>query len=77
MRSLVVTAVVTPEHTVTVTVPSDIPPGPHQAVLVIEEQVQPPPQELPDFLHWPAHDVALVDPSFTFRREDIYGDDGR
>ncbi|HKI31909.1 MAG TPA: hypothetical protein VKA46_08570 [Gemmataceae bacterium] len=77
MRSLVVTAVVTPEHTVTVTVPGDIAPGPHQVVLVIQEDVQPLPQGQPDFLNWPAHPVALVDPSFTFRREDLYGDDGR
>jgi hypothetical protein len=26
---------------------------------------------------WPVHDAALADPSFTMRREDLYGDDGR
>jgi hypothetical protein len=77
MRSLVVTAVVTPEHTVTLTVPPDIAPGPHQVVLVIEEAVQSPRQDVPDFLNWPAHNVGPVDPSCTYRREDIYGDDGR
>lgn len=77
MRSLVVTAVVTPEHTLTVAVPADIPPGPHQVVLVIDGADQPSFQGPPDFLNWPAHDVALVDPSCTFRREDLYGDDGR
>jgi hypothetical protein len=78
MRSLVVTAVVTPEHTVTVTVPPDIPPGPHQAVLVIAEEVQQPSRGQPDIRNWPPpHDVGPVDPNMTFRREDMYGDDGR
>ena len=26
---------------------------------------------------WPGHDAKLNDPTCTFRREDIYGDDGR
>lgn len=31
-----------------------------------------------DPLAWPPpHDVGLTDPDFTFRREDLYGDDGR
>jgi len=78
MRSLVVTAVVTPEHTVTVAVPADIPPGPHEVVLVIREEVQLSGPGHPDFLNWPPpHDTGLVDPNMTFRREDIYGDDGR
>lgn len=26
---------------------------------------------------WPVHDAALVDPNFTMRREELYGDNGR
>jgi hypothetical protein len=77
MRSLVVTAVVTAEHTLTVVVPPDISPGPHQVVLVIDESRPQPPPGLPDFRNWPAHEGTFVDPSCTFRREDLYGDDGR
>lgn len=77
MRPLVVTAVVTPEHTLTVAVPADITPGPHQVVVVIEEEARQPVPGLPDFRDWPAHEGAFVDPSCTFRREDLYGDDGR
>jgi hypothetical protein len=78
VRSLAVTAIVTPDHTVTVTVPPDIPPGPRQVVLVIAEEVQQPAQGRPDIRNWPPpHDVGPVDPNMTFRREDMYGDDGR
>jgi hypothetical protein len=77
MRSLVLTAVVTPEHTVTIAVPPDIPPGPHEVVLVIQEEVQTATKGVPDFLNWPAHPVGPTDPSCTYRREDLYGDDGR
>jgi len=80
VRSLVVTAVVSQEHTLTVPVPVDIPPGPHQVVIVIDEAAQaaqPPTPGRPDFLNWPAHEGVFVDPTCTFRREDMYGDDGR
>jgi len=77
MRWLVTTAVVTPEHTVTLKVPPDLAPGPHQVVLVIDEDVHPSAKGQPDFQNWPAHNVGPVDPNMTFRREDIYGDDGR
>jgi hypothetical protein len=78
MRSLVVTAVVTPEHTVTVAVPPDIPPGPRQVVLVIAEEAQQATQGQPDIRNWPPpHKTGPVDPNMTFRREDLYGDDGR
>jgi hypothetical protein len=77
MRSLVVTAVVTPQHTLTIAVPADISPGPHQVVLVIDEAGKQPVQGPPDFLAWPAHEGGPVDPFCTFRREDLYGDDGR
>jgi len=76
MRSLAVTAVVTPDHTLTVAVPADIAPGPHRVVVMIQDGV-PPPQGQSDFLNWPAHAAAPADPSCTFRREDLYGDDGR
>jgi hypothetical protein len=77
MRSLAVTAVVTPDHTLTVAVPADIAPGPHRVVVLIQDDVPPPPQGRPDFFAWPAHAAAPADPSCTCRRANLYGDDGR
>ena len=76
MRTLTATAVVNENHTLTVEVPADISPGIHEVVVVIQH---PEPQQRPNelFRDWPAHNVGLVDPTMTFRREDIYGDDGR
>lgn len=76
MRALTATAVVRPDHTLTLQVPPDIPPGVHQVVVVLQDEAQP---AKPDqaFVDWPAHPVGLLDPAMTFRREDIYGDAGR
>jgi hypothetical protein len=74
MRTIETTAEVTPEHTLTIQLPADIPPGPHRVVLVIESGERKVPLPWKD---WKPHDVGLVDPNFTFRREDLYGDDGR
>ena len=73
MRTIETRAVVTADHTITLTVPSDIPPGECRVVLVIENGTPP---VLP-WTGWKPHDVRLVDPNDTFRREDLYGDDGR
>jgi hypothetical protein len=75
MRTLTIKAVITADHTLTVPVPADVSPGVHQVTVVIEEApLAPEPGSLMD---WPAHDAALVEPKNTFRREDLYGDDGR
>ena len=76
MRTIKTTAMITAEGTLTVQVPSDIPPGPHHVVVWIDDdhgalsEARP----LHDFLvmhvgAWPA-DLSL-------RREDLYGDEGR
>ena len=75
MRTITATGVVSPDHSLTVTVPADIPPGPQTVVVVLEEsprvsqarralQLTPPP-------------IGLADPQCSFRRKDEYGDDGR
>jgi hypothetical protein len=76
MRAITTTAVVRPDHTLTVQIPADIPPGQIQVVVVLPEDATRP-QPGQSVTDWPAHDVGLVDPTMTFRREDIYGDDGR
>jgi hypothetical protein len=76
MRTLTATAVISPNHTLTMQVPADLTPGVHEVVVLIQE-----PAALAQssglFRDWPAHNVGLIDPSMTFRREDLYGDDGR
>jgi hypothetical protein len=76
MRAITATAIVRPDHTLTVQLPADIAPGIHQVVVVFQEEAPRPPQEQM-FKDWPAHDVGPADPPCTYRREDIYGDDGR
>jgi hypothetical protein len=75
MRTVETTATVTPDHTVTVRVPDDIPAGACRVVLVIDAAPPAPTGQYPFGIK--PHDVGLVDPNFTFRREDLYGDDGR
>jgi hypothetical protein len=60
----------------TLRLPPDIPPGPHEAVVVIEEALA---QEQAPIREWlPRHDVPWpFSPTETFRREEMYGDDGR
>jgi hypothetical protein len=75
MRTITATGVVSPDHTLTVSVPADIPPGPQTVVVVLEES--PPVSQSPWALQLTPHPVGLVDPHRSFRREDVYGDDGR
>lgn len=75
MHTIETTAVVTPEHTVTVTLPLEIEPGEYDLILVV--RTPPPKAESLSFADWPPHVNTLVDPTCTFRREDLYGDDDR
>ncbi|MEW6299814.1 MAG: hypothetical protein AB1671_19140 [Thermodesulfobacteriota bacterium] len=80
MRTIETRVTVTPDGQLTVKVPApaDIPPGEHRAVLVIDEHVAPASMRVPKpplrlkvwkWEAWPA--------DATFRREDLYEDDGR
>lgn len=73
MRTIETTAVVSADHTMTLTVPADIPAGACKVVVVVE--APPPRKSVTD--GWPKFDARLVDPTNTFRREDMYGDGGR
>lgn len=79
MRTIETTAVVTPEHTITVQLPADIPPGACQVVVVVMETTgQPRPTPLKRFTEgWPAYDVGPWPEGFTASREQLYDDDGR
>ena len=75
MRTIETTAEVGPDGKLVVQLPPDIPPGPHRVVVVVEEQPAERPKREP--MTFSAYDVELIDPNMTFRREDLYGDDGR
>lgn len=79
MRAFPITADITSngELRVVTRVPADIPPGEHQAILVLEDSVS---QSTPGSPRPPLHLKAfqwLGSNGKSFRREDIYGDDGR
>jgi hypothetical protein len=76
MRALSTTAVVGPDHTLTLPVPADIPPGAHEVVVVLQEPTARPKPSL-SFADWPRHDVGPWPENLSLRREDLYGDDGR
>ena len=80
MRTIETTAVVTPEHTITVQLPPDIPPGPCQVVVVVDPTNDQPaarPKSADWLLDLPIHDVGPWPEGFTVSREQIYDDDGR
>jgi hypothetical protein len=73
MRTIETRAVVTADHTITLTLPEDIPPGECRVVLVIENGK--PVGSLT--AKWPVHDLGPWPEGFTASREQLYGDDGR
>jgi hypothetical protein len=75
MRALTVTAVVHPDHTLTAQVPADVPAG-TQTVVVVLENAQVARRPSVSLTFYP-HPVGPADPACTYRREEIYGDDGR
>jgi predicted SPOUT superfamily RNA methylase MTH1 len=75
MRTIETTVQVGDDRTLVVQLPSDVAPGEHRVVVIIEDSQAAPAKAEP--LRFSGYDVGLVDPDFTFRREDLYGDDGR
>ena len=73
MKTIETRVTVTADGKVTLQLPPDIPPGEHKIVLVIDEQSVADWKRLP--LKFSAYPVGLVKESFTFRREDLYGND--
>lgn len=72
MRALTATAVVRPDHTLSVQLPEDVAPGTRTVVIVLDET---PPALAPLVIE--PHPVGPAHPSDTYRREELYGDDGR
>ena len=76
MKAIEITAVIGDDRKLTVQLPSDVAPGPHQVVIVVDGPVceRPRPWTMDN---WPVHDAGLVDPNFTISRAELYGDNGR
>jgi hypothetical protein len=64
------------DHTAVLTLPDSVPPGPCRVSIEIQA-TRPKPNTGAFTEGWPVHNVGLADPNYTFRREDLYGDDGR
>jgi hypothetical protein len=77
MRTIETTAIVTADHTITVKLPDDIPPGECQVILVFNRNESKPHDALTSFRNWPSHNLGPWPEGFTASREQIYGDDGR
>jgi hypothetical protein len=73
MRTIETQADLTAEGWLTARVATDLPPGKHQVVIVIDESTPSTQPRQP--LTFSAHPVGLLSDDFTFRREDIYDDD--
>lgn len=74
MTTIETTIEVDEQGKATVRLPAGLAPGPYRAVVVIEAR-EADPARAP--LTFSAHDVGPWPESFTVRREEIYGDDGR
>jgi hypothetical protein len=72
MKTISTKAVIGPDRVLTVQLPADVTPGEHEVVVVLNGATADATPAL-----GPPHNIAPIDPSFTYRREDIYGDDGR
>lgn len=72
MTTIETTATVTADGMLLIPLPSSIPEGEHRVVVVIEEKRVSPTKRMP--LRFSAYPARLYDDSFTFRREDLYGE---
>ena len=76
MKAIETTVIVGADHKVTLELPPDVAPGPHQVIVVVDG-AQSQQRSSWTIADWPVHDAGLTDPDFTMRREDLYGDSGR
>ena len=75
MRTIETKVTISSEGHLSGEVPTDILPGEHRAVLVIDEEPLSAPGRRP--LEFKPYQLGLVSDSMTFRRADIYDDSGR
>ena len=75
MRVIEVTINVLSDGAVELEGPADLPPGKHHALLVVEAPPATTARRRP--LQLRSYPIGLISEHDTFRREDLYGDDGR
>jgi hypothetical protein len=78
MKTLQMIVPVNPDRTVMIRLPEGVAPGAaevHLVVVVEDAQEIAPRKREP--LQFSSYDVGIVDPNFTYRREDLYGDGDR
>ncbi len=75
MQTIEMTATVANNGEVVLRLPSNISPGEHRFVVMIEDQ--PTVLDAPDLPEFPVISVGAWPEGFSLRREDMYGDDGR
>jgi hypothetical protein len=76
MRTIDTTATIHPDGTIVARGPVGLPTGEHEVRILLKEAVM---DRLPSRppLRLSAYPLAPASPTMTFRREDIYDDDGR
>ena len=72
MRAIETQAEITSGGVLTARVATDVEPGQHRVVIVIDDKALAASPRQP--LQFAAHPVGLVSDDFTFRREDLYDD---
>lgn len=75
MRTIDTKGTVTPDQTLQVGVPDDIPPGEHHVVVIFDEPVTQSTIKPP--FAFPVDSYGPWPPNLSLRREDLYGDEGR
>ena len=76
LRTIETTGVVTPEHTITLTLPDDFPEGKCKVVVHTGDET-PSRKSGPITANWEIFDIGPWPEGFTASREQLYGDDGR
>lgn len=78
MKTIETLASVTDDHRLLIEIPlgQEWQPGPRRIVVVVEDGLADVTRKIAAG-SWGKYDCGLNDPASTFRREDIYGDDGR
>lgn len=80
MRAIETTVTVAADGTAILQLPADIAPGQHQVVVVINQQTNSSTasvQSSQSLSEFPVIHVGAWTETGTFRRQDLYGDDGR
>ena len=75
MRTVTATGIVRADHILTVAVPPDILPGPRTVVVILEDSDVP--RRTSAAMDLTPHLVGPTDATCTYRREELYGDNGR